>query len=121
MGWLKKEWRLVLLGLFLLGNVFVWYAVYKEAPSKYLTVAFLNIGQGDAIYIESPTHNRIMVDGGPPRAVMSELEKVMPFYIRYFDTLIVTNPSVHQGVFRPICDWAERCQRYARSCRVQPL
>ncbi len=93
MPWLKREWRIAVLGLFLLGNIFVWHIVWQEAPSKYLKVAFLNIGQGDAIYIESPTHNRIMVDGGPPRAVLGELSKILPFYARTFDTLVVTNPD----------------------------
>ncbi len=81
------------MALLVFTNIFVWYAVYKETPSKYLTVAFLNIGQGDAIYIESPTHNKMMIDGGPDQSVLGELRKVMPFYSRSIDTLLVTNPD----------------------------
>src|SRR4051812_34965725 len=93
MSLVKKHWQITLLILFLVGNSFIWYAVYRESPSKVLTVAFLNIGQGDAIYIESPTHNRIMIDGGPPGVLLGELRKVLPFYVHTFDILLVTNPD----------------------------
>ncbi len=93
MEWIKKYWRWGIVIVGVLFNIFIWYSVYHELPSKYLTIAFLNIGQGDAIYIESPTRNRMIIDGGPGRAILSELRKVMPFYERDIDTLIVTNPD----------------------------
>ncbi len=88
-----KYWKIISLGILAGSNIFIWYVVQQSLPSKYLTVAFLNIGQGDAIYIESPTHNQIMIDGGPSKIVLSELRKVMPFYDRSIDTLLVTNPD----------------------------
>ncbi len=93
MTYIKKYWRLISFTVFIFGNIFLWYAIYREAPTNYLTIAFLNIGQGDAIYIESPTHTRMMVDGGPPHAVLGELAKVLPFYARSIDTLLITNPD----------------------------
>jgi competence protein ComEC len=92
-NFIKRYWRLVIVCGLILANVFIFYVIHSESPTKYLTVAFLNIGQGDAIYIESPTHNKVMIDGGPPRIVLSELRKVMHFYDRTIDTLIVTNPD----------------------------
>ncbi len=88
-----KYWKIISVVLILSADIFIWYVISCEAPTRYLTVAFLNIGQGDAIYIESPTRNRMMIDGGPPRAVLNELRKVMPFYARSIDTLLVTNPD----------------------------
>ncbi len=88
-----RHWKLFLIIIFLVGDSVVWYAVFRESPSKFMTVGFLNIGQGDAIYIESPTHNRMMVDGGPSSVLLSELGKVMPFYSKSVDTLLVTNPD----------------------------
>jgi competence protein ComEC len=93
MNFLKKYWRACILSILIFGNIFIWYVVAQETPTKFMTVAFLNIGQGDAIYIESPTHNKIMVDGGPSSVLLSELRKVMPFYDRSIDTLLVTNPD----------------------------
>ena len=89
----KRFWREIILSALLLASAFVWYAVYLETPSRFLTVAVLNVGQGDAIYIESPTGNEVLIDGGPPRAVLGELRSVMPFYDRTIDTLIVSNPD----------------------------
>jgi competence protein ComEC len=89
----------------LLANIFVWYAVQREQPSNILTVAFLNVGQGDAIYIESPTHHQLLIDGGPSQAILGELRKVMPFYDRTIDTILVTNPDKdHYAGFIDILD-----------------
>ena len=93
MIFLKKHWRICIIIFFIFCNTFIWYVVVQETPSKYMTVGFLNIGQGDAIYIETPTHNKIMVDSGPSSILLSELRKVMPFYDRSIDTLLVTNPD----------------------------
>jgi competence protein ComEC len=35
----------------------------------------------------------MMIDGGPSSVVLNELHKVMPFYARKVDTLLVTNPD----------------------------
>ncbi|MES2087735.1 MAG: ComEC/Rec2 family competence protein [Patescibacteria group bacterium] len=53
----------------------------------------LDIGQGDAIFIEAPNGNQMLIDGGPPKTVLSALRKVMPFYDRSIDMLMVTNPD----------------------------
>lgn len=90
---LHKQWKGIVLLIAFVSNLFIWFAVAHEMPSKYLKVAFLNIGQGDAIYIESPTHNQMLVDGGPSSILLSELKKEMPFYDRSIDTLMVTNPD----------------------------
>ncbi len=53
----------------------------------------MDVGQGDSIFIEAPNGNTIIVDGGPSRAILSELGKLLPFYHRSIDMLIVTNPD----------------------------
>jgi len=74
-------------------TIFIWYAVLVEDRRGVLTVAFLDIGQGDAIYIEAPNGNQMLIDGGPPKAVLSALRTVMPFYDRTIDMIMVTNPD----------------------------
>jgi len=76
----------------LLFSVFVWNALFHERNRK-LTVAFLNIGQGDSIFIEAPYGNRMLVDGGPNRAVLKELGKLMPFYDRSLGVVLSTHPD----------------------------
>ncbi len=50
-------------------------------------------GRETRIFIESPTGTQIVVDGGPDRSVLRQLGKVMPFYDRTIDMLVVTNPD----------------------------
>ena len=81
----------------------VWYAVAAEVRGGKLTVAMLDIGQGDGIFIESPTGIQVMIDGGPNGGVLRELGRVMPFYDRSLDLLIVSNPDKdHFGGFLDI-------------------
>src|SRR4051812_3845917 len=58
-----------------------------------LTFAVLDIGQGDALYIESPTGTQVIVDGGPNNNLMKEVSKFVPWYDRHIDMLVVTNPD----------------------------
>ncbi|MES2409573.1 MAG: MBL fold metallo-hydrolase [Patescibacteria group bacterium] len=65
-----------------------------------LFISFLNIGQGDAIYIEAPNGRQIMVDGGPDEVVLRELGRVMPAFDRSIDAILITNPDKdHIGGF----------------------
>lgn len=90
---LSKKLHVYFLGGLLLSSAFIWYLVFHAEHQKYLTVAFLNIGQGDSIYVEAPNGNQVIVDGGPDKKILSELGKVMPFYDRSIDMLVVTNPD----------------------------
>ena len=62
-------------------------------PDDNLRVSFLDVGQGDAILIQTPAHQDILVDGGPsPQAVSLELSRKMPFWDRTIDLVILTHP-----------------------------
>jgi len=94
----------MLLVLFL-GSIFCIYALNRELNKGILTVVFLNIGQGDSIYIESPTHNQMLIDGGPGKSVLRELGKVMPFYDRHLDVVLATHPDAdHVGGLNDVLD-----------------
>ena len=66
---------------------------FKKAPSNILTVSFLNIGQGDAIFIEAPNKKQILIDGGADGTILRELGEVMPFYDRSIDIVVATHPD----------------------------
>jgi len=96
----RKNIHLYILGSLFAITCFIWYAVIREDRGGILTVAFLDIGQGDAIYIEAPNGNQMLIDGGPPKTILSALRSVMPFYDRSIDMLLVTNPDKdHMGGF----------------------
>jgi len=57
----------------------------------YLSVSFLDIGQGDSIFIETPDRVQILIDGGPDGTVIRELAKLMSPYDRTIDMVIATH------------------------------
>lgn len=98
MKW-KRIYGLYLVCFLAFFNVLVWTEVHGRENHE-LTIAFLNVGQGDGIYIEAPNGNQIMFDGGPDSSVLSELGRIMPWYDRSLDMLVVTNPDKdHYGGF----------------------
>lgn len=78
-----------LLFLFLI-NIFIYFVIFNKNDNQ-LTVAFLDVGQGDAIFINAPNGNQMLIDGGPDGSVLRELGKVMPFYDRSIDVLVATH------------------------------
>ncbi len=93
MNFVKKYWRETLVCVLVLANISVWFAIYQKQPGDILKVYFLDIGQGDAIFIDLPTHGRVLVDGGPNRKVLSELGKILPFADKRIDVVIETHPD----------------------------
>ncbi len=80
----------ILLAIFLL----LVRLVTAHGGSGMLTVAFLDVGQGDAIYIEAPNGNQMLIDGGAGRAVLEELATVMPYGDRTIDVVLATHPDL---------------------------
>ncbi len=93
MVFLKKHWRGAILIFLVLINFAIWVEVKIKKPSELLKVYFLDVGQGDAIFIDSPNHGRVLIDGGPNRRVLSELGKLLPFYDKRIDVVIETHPD----------------------------
>ncbi len=60
----------------------------------YLTVSFLDVGQGDATLIESPTGTQVLIDGGKGNSILSQLESVMGFFDRTIDMVVATHPDM---------------------------
>lgn len=89
---LRKSFLGYVLGGLVVTAALVWTAVFYLGNRNYLTVAFLDVGQGDAIFIEAPSGSQVLIDGGPNKKVLSELSKVMPFYDRSIDALVLTHP-----------------------------
>lgn len=82
-----------MLGALLLASVAVWICVWQKQPSDLLHVYFLDVGQGDSIFIDSPTHGRILLDGGPNAKVLTELGKILPFGDTRIDMVIESHPD----------------------------
>jgi competence protein ComEC len=62
-------------------------------PDNRLHVSFLDVGQGDAILIQTPNHQDILVDGGPSaQAISAQLSKLLPFWDRTIELVVLTHP-----------------------------
>ncbi len=71
----------------------IWSVVFHENRGNLLTFAVLDIGQGDSLFIESPTGVQVLIDGGPNKNLMKEISQVLPWYDRHVDMIVVTNPD----------------------------
>lgn len=71
----------------------IWNVALREDRHGLLTVSFLDVGQGDSIYIESPTGTEVLIDGGADSTVLHRLSEVMPWWDRSLDMVIGTHPD----------------------------
>jgi len=85
--------KLYFLFLLLLANAMIFYAVIASPRNYLLKVSFLDVGQGDAIFIESPTGNQMLIDGGPDKNILNALSRVMLFYDKTIDVVLATHPD----------------------------
>jgi competence protein ComEC len=68
--------------------------VSTEPTCDCLRVAFLDVGQGDAVLIQTPDGFDMLVDGGRDSSVLSELTKQQPFFDRTIDMVVATHPDL---------------------------
>jgi len=73
--------------------ILVW-SVALTMPDDKLHVSFLDVGQGDAILIQTSNGQNIIIDGGPdPQKINLELSKKLPFWDRTIDLMVCTQPQ----------------------------
>ena len=88
----SKQLKLTHLVIFLCLFVFA-FSTHGTANQKdgLLKIYFFDVGQGDAIFIEAPNGNQVLVDGGPDNAVVQKLGETMPFYDKDIDMVVLTH------------------------------
>lgn len=77
--------------IFLFSNE--WSGV-QAAQDELLQVSYLNVGQGDASFIESSNGTQVLIDGGRDASVLQELPKVMGNFDRTIDLVVATHPDL---------------------------
>ncbi len=82
-----------LIGILVFLNVLAWVAVFETSRPQLLEVVFFDVGQGDAVFIETPERYQILIDGGPDSAILEKLGKEMPFWDRTIDLIVLTHPE----------------------------
>jgi competence protein ComEC len=77
----------------LLVVILVW-SVALTMPDDKLHVGFLDVGQGDAILIQTPNGQNVLIDGGPDaQKINLELSERLPFWDRMIDLVVCTQPQ----------------------------
>lgn len=76
------------------------FVYINKDRSNVMTVSFLDVGQGDAIFIETPTGGQLLIDAGINAKVLESLDDALPFFDRAIDTILMTHPDAdHIGGF----------------------
>lgn len=57
------------------------------------SVHFLDVGQGDSIYVRFPDGVSMLIDGGPDNHVLDSLGRVMPWWDHSIDYVVITHPD----------------------------
>ena len=88
----KRIWRFLLFfsGLVLLLIIIFLIGFLISKPGR-IEIDYLNIGQGDAELIKTPSHKLILIDGGPDNLVLWQLGKSLAFYQKKIDYLILSH------------------------------
>lgn len=92
---MRKSVQVQLVALAVLGvlTAGIWYAVVREERGGMLTVSFLSVGKGEAIFIDAPSGRQVLIDGGPDGGVLRQLGSVMPPWDRTIDMVVATSPD----------------------------
>ena len=90
---MDKKFLLFFVGFLLALNILAWQTVFVLNMPKNLRVDFLDVGQGDSAFIQTPGGHQIVIDGGPDSKVMGKLAERMPFWDKYLDLVILSHPE----------------------------
>jgi len=91
-----------------------WWGLLPAVAQRPLEVVFLDVGQGDAIFIRTPGGQNILLDGGGRPAFQEEIERVgrlvvVPYLeyrrVRELDMVIISHPHEdHYGGLLAVLD-----------------
>ena len=90
---MRQSKKLIILIFLILGIGAIWFwSGLKPGGKGQLEVVFFDVGQGDSIFITTPSNQQILIDGGPNSVVLDKLGDYLPFYDHTIDLVILTHP-----------------------------
>lgn len=86
-----KLW-IALLGILLCVDLVMLHDLlrFPQEPTLHL----LDVGQGDALLLQSAEGHQVLIDGGPGQEVLMELSAVLPESFRQIDLVVLTHPHL---------------------------
>ena len=89
-AWLKSGWGIWAI-LCVIGTVLV--TSHWHVLSDQFRLIFLDVGQGDAVLIETPENHTVLVDGGRDERALQQLLETRGYFARTIDLLVITHPD----------------------------
>lgn len=85
--------RIIIYALSVLALIFLGSGIFilKRPATDKLLVAFLSVGQGDAVLIRTADEKDVLIDAGPDRSVLARLAQILPWYDRELDMIVLTH------------------------------
>ena len=66
------------------------YAIKSDGGKFY--ISFLDVGQGDAILVSTPSGKKVLIDGGPNYEIDSYISDIFPPLFCNFEGIVLTHP-----------------------------
>jgi competence protein ComEC len=101
-SWISKKFIYYTLVALFLFAVLVWSFVFSSQQfasvlggqtENSAKIIFFDVGQGSAVFIETPNKNQVLIDGGPGSQILNKLGEAMAFFDRKIDIVILTHPD----------------------------
>jgi competence protein ComEC len=94
----KEKIKFIIIGILILVDIFIFSIIISFYVPHKLKVVFFDVGQGDAIFVETPSRKQFLIDAGYNNLVLSRLGKEMSIFDRSLDAVFVSHPdSDHIG------------------------
>ena len=90
---LKLNQVILIIGLVIVFDVFIWWQIIFFGPSQNTELYFLDIGQGDSELVILPGGVKVLIDGGPDNKVLGQLGSVFRSTDRYIDLVVMSHPQ----------------------------
>jgi competence protein ComEC len=100
-----QKHHLITLGVFVGIAVLIGSIAFPLLQSPRLHIAFLDVGQGDAIWIQAPNGRELLIDSGPDQSVLESIGKEKNFFDNTIDIILATHSDKdHIGGFPYLFD-----------------
>lgn len=91
---LAKDYGKLLLVIFLTALLtLVLCFSYSLTNKRDLEVFFFDVGQGDGIFVLTPSGKSMILDGGPSNKILEKVRHVLPYTDRDIDVMVATHPD----------------------------
>ncbi len=95
---MSKKYNIIILIIIILSISLIYFILFLNKHERLLKISFLDIGQGDAMLIQTPFQQNILIDGGDGEQIIQRLSEELSWWDNTIDLMILTHPhSDHVG------------------------